>query len=100
MVEVFKMLFNARNIRMLVIMAVIISGFIWMNGQMDAKFAAMDAKFEAKFAAMDAKFEAKFNELKYNDFAHLTNAFKALTFVLRENNTITAEQQAYIDSTL
>jgi hypothetical protein len=116
--EMIELIFTAENIRMLVILAAGFAGFVWQNAKTEKKFAAMDAKFEAKFAAMEAKFEAKFAamdakfdrkfaeidakfyELRYNDFAHLTTAFKSLTFVLKENQVITEEQQRFIDSAL
>jgi Skp family chaperone for outer membrane proteins len=107
MKEMIELIFSAENIRMLVILAAGFAGFVWQNTKTEKKLSAMDAKFEAKFAAMDAKIDrkfaeidAKFYELRYNDFAHLTTAFKSLTFVLKENQVITEEQQSFIDSAL
>ncbi|MDR1786769.1 MAG: hypothetical protein LBR23_09975 [Spirochaetaceae bacterium] len=103
MKKLIELIFNAENIRMVVILAVVVSGFAWQDAKINQRFAAQDAKMNERFAAQDAKLDG----LRYNDFAHLTgdfdrltNAFKALTFVLRQNNTITGEQQVYIDSTL
>jgi hypothetical protein len=100
MKEIVELILSAENIRMMVLLAAGFAGFVWQNAKTEKKFSAMEAKFEAKFSAMDAKIDAKFYELRYNDLAHLTTAFKSLTFVLKENRTITEEQQQFIDAAL
>ncbi|MDR1787629.1 MAG: hypothetical protein LBR16_04180 [Treponema sp.] len=92
----------------------------------DEKFVAMEARFAAmdeKFVAMEARFDGKlmslekaigitidekinaalsafYVKLKDNDFAHMNNAFRSLTFVLQQNEVISREQKTYIDSAL
>ncbi|MDR1785821.1 MAG: hypothetical protein LBR23_05070 [Spirochaetaceae bacterium] len=128
MENLVTLIFNAENIRMIIILAVGLSEFIWLKSRMDVKFAEVDVKFaetnakmDVKFAEMDAKIEKRFAEvdekfaavdvkfaetnakienLRNNDFLHLANGIKALTHVLKENKTITEDQKTYIDSHL
>lgn len=57
-VEVITMLATAATT-----LVAIISGFGWMIGRMDTRFAAMEAKFDARFAIQDAKFDRIEHEL-------------------------------------
>ncbi|WP_149084038.1 MULTISPECIES: response regulator [Microbacterium] len=57
-VEVITMLATAATT-----LVAIISGFGWMIGRMDARFAAMETKVDARFAIQDAKFDRIEHEL-------------------------------------
>ncbi|MEZ7756437.1 response regulator [Microbacterium paraoxydans] len=57
-VEVITMLATAATT-----LVAIISGFGWMIGRMDTRFAAMETKVDARFAIQDAKFDRIEHEL-------------------------------------
>lgn len=59
-VEVITMLATAATT-----LVAIISGFGWMIGRMDTRFAAMEAKFDAKFDARFAIQDAKFDRIEH-----------------------------------
>lgn len=61
-VEVITMIASAATI-----IVALVSGFGWMIGRMDARFAAQDARFasqdekwDARFASQDARWDARF----------------------------------------
>jgi len=49
---------------------------------------------------MDERFTAFHKLLKENDFAHLNNTIKALTFTLKKNGILEEGDEKYINSQL
>ena len=87
------MIFNAENVRMLVILAFGFCGYIFIKSQMkDMKYSLLKA--------MDEKLNAFHAQLKANDFAHLNNTIEALTFTLEKNGFLKREDKEYIDGRL
>jgi len=121
---------NADNMRTLLLLIAMFSGFIWlkysfhidmeqkfkerdklidkrfedMDKKFELKFEAMDRKFELKFDAMDRKMDEKFDRfyqmIKANDFAHLNKTISALTYTLQKNGFLKREDKEYIDGML
>ena len=95
--ETVNLIFNAENVRMLVILAFGFCGYIFIKSQMkDMKYSLLKAMDEK----MDAKLNAFHAQLKANDFAHLNNTIEALTFTLEKNGFLKREDKEYIDGRL
>jgi len=91
--ETVNLIFNAENVRMLVILAFGFCGYIFIKSQMkDMKYSLLKA--------MDEKLNAFHAQLKANDFAHLNNTIEALTFTLEKNGFLKREDKEYIDGRL
>jgi len=117
---------NAENMRTLLLLIAMFSGFIWLKYSLhidieqkfrerdklmdkrfeaiDKRFEDMDRKFELKFEAMDRKMDEKFDRfyqmIKANDFAHLNKTIVALTYTLQKNGFLKKEDKEYIDDML
>jgi len=125
MEQMVELLTNSENVRMLVIIAVSLCGFMKLNMSFDKRFYALDKKIDDKFGFLDKKIdgveaslskridgveaslnkridgvEASILELKNNDIAHLNYAIKALTFTLEKNKFLEKEDKEYIDGVL
>jgi len=95
--ETVNLIFNAENVRMLVILAFGFCGYMLIKSQMkDIKYFLLNAMDEK----MDAKLNAFHAQLKANDFAHLNNTIEALTFTLEKNGFLKREDKEYIDGRL
>jgi hypothetical protein len=84
--EIVGLIFSAENVRMLVILAFVSCGFVWMKNALSKEINGELTNFH--------------NQLKSNDFAHLNNTIEALTFVLEKNKFLTIEDKEYIDRRL
>jgi hypothetical protein len=112
---------TGENLRTIILLVVIIGGFLLQNAKMDKRFGEVEAKMDTRFvevraeiaaveAKMDRRFvevdkhfaevQAAFDHLKINDFGHLGNAFKNLTYVLMEKNLIDERDKTFIDQAL
>jgi len=113
---------NSDNVRMLVILAVGLCGYVKFNISFEKRFYALDRRIDAldkkiddKFGFLDKKIDgveasllkaidekiiAFHGQLKANDFAHLNNTIEALTFTLEKNDFLKREDKKYIDSRL
>jgi len=89
MESILNLIVNAENVRMLVILAFVCSGYVLMNKKID------DLK-HSDLAAINKRID----ELKYNDFAHLNNTIEALTYALEKNGSLKKEDKEYVDSRL
>ena len=95
--ETVNLIFNAENVRMLVILAFGFCGYMLIKSQMkDIIYFLLNAMDEK----MDAKLNAFHAQLKANDFAHLNNTIEALTFTLEKNGFLKREDKEYIDGRL
>ena len=90
--SVLNLIFNAENVRMLVILAFVCCAYMLNIRRMDRMEAALNKRIDGV--------EKRIDELKFNDFAHLCSAFKALTYVLEKNGSLSKEDKEYIDSQL
>jgi len=102
--ETVNLIFNAENIRMLVILAFGFCGYMFIKSQMKDMSHKIDGVESSLLKAMDEKMDAKLNafhaQLKANDFAHLNNTIEALTFTLEKNGFLKREDKEYIDGRL
>jgi len=90
MFGVAELLFNADNVRMLVILAF---GYTFIKSQM----RDLKTSIRKEVAEQIKDFHA---QLKANDFAHLNATIEALTFILEKNGFLKVEDKQYIDSRL
>jgi len=130
MEQIVELLANSENVRMLVIIAVSLCGFMKLNMSFDKRFYALDKKIDSVeyslnkridgveyslnkkiddlevslLKRMDEKIDTKlgafYAQLKANDFAHLNATIEALTFTLEKNDFLKREDKEYIDSRL
>jgi hypothetical protein len=128
--DVMSFLINAENLRTLFLFVAVIAGVAWLDRQADKRLhkelnglgielrgeisalrgemkelaAALRAEMDALAASlrgeMDARFVAFHKTLKENDFAHLNETIKALTFTLQKNGILEPVDKEYIDSHL
>jgi len=93
MLNLAELLFNADNVRMLVILAFVAYGYMLLKGKM------RDSEGNIK-KDMAEQIKAFHEQLKTNDFAHLNATIEALTFTLEKNGFLKREDKKYIDSRL
>ena len=102
--DTVNLIFNAENVRMLVILAFGFCGYMLIKSQMKDMNYKIDRVESSLLKAMDEKIDAKLNafhaQLKANDFAHLNNTIEALTFTLEKNGFLKREDKEYIDGRL
>ncbi|MDR1786089.1 MAG: hypothetical protein LBR23_06495 [Spirochaetaceae bacterium] len=98
---------TGENLRTIILMVVIVGGFLLQNAKMDKRFVEVKAEIatvrgelKADIAATEARLNSRIDALKFNDFAHLGNAFKNLTYVLEKKQLIDAGDKAFIDKAL
>jgi len=106
---------NADNMRTLLLLIAMFSGFIWLKYSfhidmeqkfkerdklIDKRFEAIDKRFEAMDRKMDEKFDRFYQMIKANDFAHLNKTISALTYTLQKNGFLKREDKEYIDGML
>jgi len=117
--ETVNLIFNAENVRMLVILAFGLCGYMLIKSQMkdmsykinnkidgveSSLLKKIDGVESSLLKMMDEKIDTKLNafyaQLKANDFAHLNNTIEALTFTLEKNGFLKREDKEYIDGRL
>jgi len=86
MLNLAELLFNAENVRILVILAFVAYSHSRLKGQIRDMVDKKLLDFHA--------------QLKANDFAHLNATIEALTFTLEKNGFLKREDKEYIDSRL
>jgi len=114
MESILNLIFNAENGRMLVELAFITCFSVWLKTSFDKKIGNVEASIKSELVATNRRIDGveasvnelritingQINELKYNDFAHLSSAFAALTYVLEKNGSLKKEDKEYVDSRL
>lgn len=113
--EIVNLIFSAENIRTIVLLFGVLYGVLYLDRKFEKKFDEQEKKLDGKFGefenrfsdfekrmneTLDARFTAFHKQLKENDFAHLENTIKALTFMLEKNKFLTVEDKGFIDSHL
>jgi len=88
--NVAEMFLNAENMRTLLLLIAMFSGFIWLKYSFHIE---MDRK-------MDEKFDKFYQMLKANDFAHLNKTIAALTYTLQKNGLLKKEDKEFVDGML
>jgi enoyl reductase-like protein len=71
--------------------------------EVDKRFVEVDKRFvemKGEMAGVEARLNGRIEALKDNDFAHLNNAFKNLTYVMEKKQLIDADDKAFIDKAL
>jgi len=82
MENALNIIFSTENVRTLAIIVSVFCGVVWLKVSMNSSINSVNKRID---------------ELKYNDFSHLTNAFKALTYVLEKNGSLSKEDKEYVD---
>ena len=108
MESIVDIVFNAENIRMLVLLAFGFCGYVTLKTSFEKKIDGLDHKIDGTesslLKAMDEKIAAAnqslYAQLKANDFKHLNDTIEALTFILEKNKFLTIEDKEYIDGRL
>jgi len=93
MEKMVELLLNAENMRMLMLMVLGYCGYVKLNTSFERKLGALETSL---LRAMDEKISAFHSQLKTNDFAHLNDTIKALTFMLEKNKFLEKEDKEYI----
>jgi hypothetical protein len=88
---------NAENMRTLLLLIAMFSGFIWLKYSFHIE---MEQKFKEQDNSMDKKIDKFYQMLKSNDFAHLSKTIVALTYTLQKNGFLKKEDKEYIDGML
>jgi len=92
-----ELLLNGDNVRMMLIVILGFCGYVMIRSQMKSLemslLKAMDEKIDTKLGTFHT-------QLKTNDFAHLNNTIRALTFTLEKNKYLEKEDKEYVDSML
>jgi len=97
MEKMVELLLNADNVRMLMLIMLGYCGYVKLNTSFEGK---LDALKSSLLKAMDEKISTFHSQLKANDFAHLNDTIKALTFMLEKNKFLEKEDKEYIDGRL
>jgi len=101
MEKIVELLFNAENMRMLVVLVSGFCGYVLLKTSFEKKLDDKINGLEVSLlSAMDEKISAFHSHLKANDFAHLNNTIEALTFTLEKNKFLEKEDKEYIDRRL
>jgi len=82
-------IFNAENVRMLAMLVFGFSCIVWLKTSLSKKIDGVEVSLNKRI-----------DELKYNDFAHLTSTIEALTYALEKNGSLEKEDKEYVDSRL
>jgi len=96
METVLNLLFNAENMRMLLLVVFGFSGFMLLK----ASIKELRADMNASIKELRADMETSIKELKYNDIAHLNSSIEALTYALEKNGYLKKEDKEFVDSRL
>jgi len=96
MERILNLIFSSDNVRMLVILAVVSSGYVLINSKMDR----MESSLNKRIDSVESTLNRRMDELKYNDIAHLNGAMEALTYALEKNGSLKHEDKEYVDSRL
>jgi hypothetical protein len=122
MEKVLNLIFNAENVRMLVILAFVCSGYVLINSKINSKIddlryndlATINKRIDGveisikelrgdmngRIDELRGTMKGRINELKYNDIAHLNSTIEALTYALEKNGSLKRRDKAYVDSRL
>jgi len=125
MEKVLNLIFNAENVRMLVILAFVCSGYALviskisgvefslnkridgvefsLNKRIDGVETSLNKRIdgvEASIKELRGDMNGRIDELKNNDFAHLNSAIEALTYALEKNGSLKREDKKFVDSRL
>jgi len=95
--DLINMLFSEENVRTLLLLVAI--GLV-ANWQMRTFRQEMNNLGMALRREMDERFVAFHKQLKENDFHHLNETIRALTFTLQKNKIIEPMDKEFIDSRL
>jgi hypothetical protein len=97
MESIVDIVFNAENIRMLVLLVFGFCGYVLIKSQMKGLEYSLLKAMDEKIATAN---QSLYAQLKANDFKHLNDTIEALTFILEKNKFLTIEDKEYIDGRL
>jgi len=114
MMDILSLIFNAENVRLILLAVLGYCGYVQINRRMDRMeyslnkridelrmdTAAQINELKITTTAQISELNSRINELKYNDFAHLSSAFEVLTYVLEKNGSIKEDDKKFVDSRL
>jgi hypothetical protein len=108
--SILNQIVNAENVRTLMLLVFGFGCFVWLKTSIEKKLGSIDKRIDGldhkidmveaslnkKIDDLRAELKGEIKELKYNDFAHLSSAFEALTFTLEKNGSMSKEDKDYI----
>jgi hypothetical protein len=114
MESILNLIVNAENVRMLVTLVFGFSCFVWLKTSLEKKIDGVDKRIDGVEASIKSELVAihrridgvesslsrRIDDLKHNDFAHLTSTIEALTYALEKNGSLKKEDKEYVDSRL
>jgi len=100
MESILSLVINAENGRMLVLLAFGCCFFVWLKTSFEKNIDELKVTLNGRIDELRAELRGDMKELKYNDFAHLSSAFEALTYVLEKNSSLSKEDKEFVDSRL
>jgi len=101
--SILNLMANGENMRLLVTLAFISCGYVFMRSQMKDMGYSLNKQIYDLRVDMNndlATIHRRIDDLKNNDFAHLSSAFEALTYVLEKNSSLSKEDKEFVDSRL
>ena len=99
MESILSLIVNAENGRMLLMLVFGFSGFVWLR----TSIKSLEYKTESSMKNLEHKTGSSIKELEYKMEALTTRmdgSFKALTYVLEKNDTLSKEDKEYVDNQL
>jgi ribosomal protein S13 len=107
MESILNLIFQAENVRMLVILAFVYCAYVLNNRKMDRMESTLNRRIDGVESSLSKQIDelrvdmnGQINELKHNDIAHLNSTIEALTYALEKNGSLKKEDKDYVDSRL
>jgi len=99
MESILNTIFSTENVRTLATLVSIFSCFVWLKTSITSVHRRIDG-VEASIKSELVATNRRIDDLKHNDFAHLTSTIEALTYALEKNGSLKKEDKEYVDSRL
>jgi len=103
MEKIVDLLLNGDNVRMMLMVMIGYCWYVRLNSSFDKKIHEVEHSLNKRIDGVEKRIdgvEAAVHQLKTNDFAHLNNTIRALTFTLEKNKYLEKEDKEYVDSML
>jgi len=94
--EILNLILNTENVRTLFLALIVLGCAIWLRMDLLNKLVSKEELDEK----LDKGFSAFHKQLKENDFHHIHQAIKALTFVLCKEDMLKEEDRQYVEKQL
>jgi len=107
MESVLTTIFSTENVRTLATLVSVFSCFVWLKTSLERKIGGVDKRIDGIESSIKelkyndlAAIHRRIDDLKNNDFAHLTSTIEALTYALEKNGSLKPEDKEFVDSRL